>query len=210
MQIQLSFFDALADMLCLSPIFLAGFLISGLLVMRTVRKGTALSGFRLLAGSFVFYYYLCILLKHVVGIPTLSELERMYQHSHSFFHPILNLIPFGDGISISLLLNIVLFLPMGFLCPVISIKCQKPAITLLMGTALTAFVEISQMFTMYRATDIDDLIANILGTLAGYLMYRVVFRNDRVRFEAEIPHTGKDWLLPMGLAGCGVVMTFFS
>ncbi|HIS25515.1 MAG TPA: hypothetical protein IAA57_01195 [Candidatus Pullilachnospira intestinigallinarum] len=52
MQIQLIFFDTLADMLFPSLIFVAGFLIAGLLALFTIRKGTALSGFRLLAGSF--------------------------------------------------------------------------------------------------------------------------------------------------------------
>ena len=210
MQIQLNFFDALADMLCLSPIFLAGFLISGLLALLVIRKGTALSGFRLLAGSFLFYYYLCILFKHVVGMPTLAELLRMYRTGESLFHPVLSLIPFQDGFSISFLLNIVLFLPMGFLCPVISVKCQHPAKCLLMGTALTVFVETGQMFTMYRATDIDDLAANILGTLLGYLVYRVVFRGDSIRYETEAQYAGKDWLLPVGIVGVAFVMTFFS
>lgn len=210
MQIQLNFFDTLADMLCLSPIFLAGFLIAGLLAIFTIRKGTALSGFRLLAGSFLFYYYLCILFKHVVGTPTLDEVERMLALGDGLFHPVLNLIPFADGISVSFLLNIVLFLPMGFLCPVISIRCQKPAAALLMGTALTVLVEISQLFTMYRATDVDDLIANVLGTLLGYLAYRIIFVRDRSRYEMEQKSAGLDWMLPAGIVGIGFVMTFFS
>ena len=66
------------------------------------------------------------------------------------------------------------------------------------------------MFTMYRATDIDDLAANILGTLLGYLVYRVVFRGDSIRYETEAQYAGKDWLLPVGIVGVAFVMTFFS
>lgn len=37
------------------------------------------------------------------------------------------------------------------------------------GLAMTSFIEIAQIFTG-RATDIDDIITNIAGTLIGYLL----------------------------------------
>ena len=37
------------------------------------------------------------------------------------------------------------------------------------GFAMTSFIEIAQIFTG-RATDIDDIITNIAGTLVGYLI----------------------------------------
>ena len=34
-------------------------------------------------------------------------------------------------------------------------------------------IEISQMFTLYRATDIDDLFANTIGAVIGYELFGV-------------------------------------
>ena len=33
-----------------------------------------------------------------------------------------------------------------------------------------------QLFTLYRATDIDDLITNVAGTLIGYFCFRLIHR----------------------------------
>lgn len=44
--------------------------------------------------------------------------------------------------------------------------------TLLIGCGLSFSIEIVQLFTLYRATDINDLITNIVGTLIGYFCFR--------------------------------------
>ena len=43
--------------------------------------------------------------------------------------------------------------------------------TLLLGCELSFSIEIVQLFTLYRATDIDDRITNIVGTLTGYFCF---------------------------------------
>ena len=51
---------------------------------------------------------------------------------------------------------------------------------------MTSFIEIAQIFTG-RATDIDDIITNIAGTLVGYLIaywFTGIFtRNHKVIFD---------------------------
>ena len=69
-------------------------------------------------------------------------------------------------------MNIFLFVPLGFLCPFISKSYQSVKNTLLIGCGLSVTIEIVQLFTLYRATDINDLITNIVGTLIGYFCYR--------------------------------------
>lgn len=67
--------------------------------------------------GYLFMLYLVISLKDIVGFPTLSDLERSIMFGRSIFYPVLNFIPFGSGIEISSILNIIFFIPFGFLLP---------------------------------------------------------------------------------------------
>lgn len=68
-----------------------------------------------------------------------------------------------------LVLNILFFVPLGLLSPLIM---KKPALwkTVLIGFIFTLLVEASQMFTNH-CSDINDIIANTLGAFFGYLLY---------------------------------------
>lgn len=46
--------------------------------------------------------------------------------------------------------------------------------TVLTGIGLSLIIELSQLFTLYRATDINDIIANGLGAILGCLCYRLL------------------------------------
>lgn len=70
---------------------------------------------------------------------------------------------------ISLLGNIVLFIPYGFLLP--SLYEIKAKHVVLLGLSLSLFIELSQLF-LPRWTDIDDIILNTFGTFIGYQLYK--------------------------------------
>lgn len=170
--VQLGLFDAITDLLSVNPIFLLGVLVIGVTLLILFKNNRFLPKIRITLVSFVFYYYLCVLLTSIVGIPNLSEYIRLSGLGESFFHPNVNLIPFHDGLSSSFLLNILLFVPLGFFSPLISTHYQRAKNALLLGFGLSLSIEIVQLFTLYRATDIDDLITNVVGTLIGYLCFR--------------------------------------
>jgi len=101
-----------------------------------------------------------------VGIPTIGT----FKVNFSF-----NLIPLIDIVNSPLayikntILNIVLFIPMGFLVPAIWKNYRSMKATVFMGLALSVSIEILQIFT-FRLTDIDDLITNTAGTVIGYYL----------------------------------------
>ena len=66
-------------------------------------------------------------------------------------------------------LNVLLFVPFGFFLPVLWKEFRNAKKLFTAGFAMTSFIEIAQIFTG-RATDIDDIITNITGTLIGYLI----------------------------------------
>lgn len=101
----------------------------------------------------------------VTGIPSLWRLR---------FDPRLNLIPYSllHGIEGQHLANIVLFVPFGFLLPLLWEKTDRLAKVLASGFLFSLCIEIAQLFNL-RATDVDDLLMNTLGTAAGFLIFRL-------------------------------------
>jgi len=70
--------------------------------------------------------------------------------------------------------NIVAFIPMGFLLPMISNKCKDFKVSILIIIIATMTIEILQYITGVGASDIDDLLLNTLGGILGYLIYKHV------------------------------------
>lgn len=212
MSVQLGLFDAVKDLLLVSPVFCLGIVIIGGMLMVMLRKNRTAHKIRIVVLSLVFYYYLCVMLTHIVGIPTLRECMRLSGLGESLFHPNINLLPFRDGFRLDSVLNMVLFMPLGFLCPLISKRYQRVKNTLFTGFGLSLTIEIAQLFTLYRATDIDDLLTNTIGTLLGYLCFRLLHRLEIGKSHAA--HKRREpremRYVPVGIIGIVLLLGFFS
>jgi len=105
--------------------------------------------------------------------------------------PLVNIV---GGTSLYLktsLLNVVLFLPLGALLPMIWKEFRDAwAKTAAAGLALSAFIEFLQLFN-FRATDVDDLLMNTAGAVLGWLMVRAVSAGE----TAERGNGGRKELL---------------
>lgn len=66
-------------------------------------------------------------------------------------------------------LNVLLFVPLGLMLPILAQKYRSLKRTVFFGFATTALIELLQVFT-YRATDINDIITNVCGTMTGYFI----------------------------------------
>lgn len=87
------------------------------------------------------------------------------------FDPACALVPFAglaEGFQ-ERVLNVLLFVPLGFLLPTLWLRFRSPGRTVLAGFLLSAFIETVQLFT-FRLTDINDLIANTAGAALGFLL----------------------------------------
>lgn len=88
----------------------------------------------------------------------------------------LDLIPFST-ISVSLLNNrypienILLFLPFGFMIPMLWNKYQRAWVSTTAGFLLSLLIEITQHLTRRGYMQTDDIITNTLGALAGYGLF---------------------------------------
>ncbi|WP_307381593.1 VanZ family protein [Microbacterium sp. W4I20] len=79
---------------------------------------------------------------------------------------------------LGLILNVALFVPLGFLAPLL-IRVWKWWEVALTGLSVSAAIEILQFLgditiSPGRVADIDDLIANLAGTILGLLLLRLV------------------------------------
>ncbi|MEG0254582.1 VanZ family protein [Vagococcus sp.] len=133
-----------------------------------------------------FMLYLLIMLKEVIGFPSISNWIRVLNVQGDIFDPNLSLIPFGNGMLRSDYLNIIMFMPLGVILPLMWKKYHRFKYTFQFAFFLSLFIEISQLFTRFRATDINDLITNTLGACAGWLLY-FVFSKLLLRWIQPIP-----------------------
>lgn len=131
---------------------------------------------------FIFVYYLTGVLSFT-GIPSLMDIlqnsfgiitsKGLVFPSHE-----INLVLFywfAGGIR-PYLENIVLFMPLGLMPPLIWRPYETLWKTALCGIAFSLLIEMSQLFNE-RVTDIDDLLMNTLGTLIGWAIFRLLKNN---------------------------------
>ena len=70
-------------------------------------------------------------------------------------------------------LNILLFIPLGISVPCLWPEYRSMMKTVGLGLMTSLGIEILQIFT-FRATDINDVITNVAGTMIGYLIGKLI------------------------------------
>ena len=118
-------------------------------------------------GYLIFSVYLAAV-DAVVGLPDISYIRLSFNYN---FVPFLYM--FSDYKNS--LLNVLLFVPLGFFLPFFWKKFRSFGYTVLFGFCTSLFIELLQIFT-FRATDVNDLITNTLGAALGYLLARVLLK----------------------------------
>lgn len=73
--------------------------------------------------------------------------------------------------------NIAIFIPFGLLLPIVQKDKSKKII--LYGLITSALIEIIQYVFALGSSDIDDLMLNTLGTVIGYLLYKIIHKKAR-------------------------------
>ena len=72
--------------------------------------------------------------------------------------------------------NVLLFVPYGILCPMAFPGVRKFLKCAAAGALTSLFVETLQLITSRGYFQIDDILTNALGTVAGYLLYSACVR----------------------------------
>ncbi len=84
--------------------------------------------------------------------------------------------------------NIAIFVPFGFLVGMLFRRCQKLPFVTLYAAIFSVAIEIAQLaeqvagLTISRATDVDDVILNVIGALVGFAVYKLFFAKSNLKY----------------------------
>lgn len=126
-------------------------------------------------GAIFMYTYMYILFSDITGIPQIRDIISIMNFGMNKSN--INIIPLSDGITFEFILNIILFIPFGFIISFLGDGNPGIKKVMIYGFLLSLFIEISQIFT-YRASDINDIISNSIGSIIGYIFYSIFFKKD--------------------------------
>ena len=175
------------ELVCAAAILIPAFLL--------LRKHTRYSP-RASAWYLIFTLYLSGVY-YVTGLPTVQ---------FAVWNVRCNLVPFAGMVADlkNSLLNILLFLPLGFLLPLLWSPFRKLPKTIVFGLAMTCTIEFLQLFT-FRATDVNDILTNTLGSFLGYCGFLIFLKYP---FLPAPQDTKTDDLIPLILLTAAVM--FFA
>lgn len=195
-----------------SPSFFIGLLVLIIYLINRFRKSQTKNKLSTSVASILLFYYLFFLLQNIVGIPYISDLIRIITFGENIFNPNIHLIPFGEGIDIGFVLNIFVFIPFGLLVPFINPTYRSIKRTTFLTFVMSFMIEISQLFTLYRATDINDLIANTLGGMFGILVFIVAEKMSWSKSLIPQPENENTSIniLPIVISILSFIIVFFS
>jgi glycopeptide antibiotics resistance protein len=103
------------------------------------------------------------------------ELHRIHEKERINLHPFLMFKQFRLW-SLQVVGNAVMLLPLGIYIPLLFRRADKFFKVFFICLLVSISIELMQLITSYRSTDIDDVILNTTGAVAGFIFYRIVLR----------------------------------
>ncbi|MFE4053688.1 VanZ family protein [Streptomyces sp. YIM B13518] len=108
----------------------------------------------------------------------------------------INFVPLLTA-DITMVPNVIMLVPAGFLLPLLFRNATSASRVTLMTAAVSLSVEAAQLLSYIvlnngRSVDVNDLIANTLGGLAGYALVSLALRAPALRgplLAAALPHS---------------------
>ena len=144
------------------------------------KKGVSYTGYSFIA-MVVFAVYL-VGVYHFTGAGTIYDglMYRFEWRQEQF-----NWIPFSNNIDVvAYILNVVLFIPLGLLVPIIWQEMNKFSNLLVTGFLFTILIEASQLLNN-RRTDIDDILLNVLGAVVGFGLFKLFNKIIKSKFYVK-------------------------
>ncbi|MFF3503638.1 VanZ family protein [Streptomyces sp. NPDC003247] len=108
----------------------------------------------------------------------------------------INFVPLLTA-DITIVANVIMMVPAGFLLPLLSRHATSPKRAALMTAAVSLTVEAAQLLSYIalnngRSVDVNDVLANALGGLAGYALVTYALRTPALRtplLAASLPRS---------------------
>lgn len=151
------------------------------LLLRRRRQGISTPPAR---GRFVLPILFGLYIVCVFNVTDVGTLYDALTYRLKYLEGRVNLIPFSRDIDPrGYALNVVMFLPFGFLVPSLWKEMDRLLRVSAAAFSFSLLIELSQMLSM-RGTDVDDLIMNTLGAGLGFLLHRAWDKITGSRYRA--------------------------
>lgn len=114
---------------------------------------------------FLIYLFLCLTTAGIGNVWDIGRYESIIRMEE------INFIPFSSEGMMTYILNIIMFMPLGFLLPLIWKNMRKLKPVVVTSLVYSFSIEICQLFNR-RNTDVDDLLMNVIGAIIGFYIYK--------------------------------------
>lgn len=151
---------------------------------------------------YIFILYCYTAVQDVAGIGTIWDML-----SYDGISGGINFIPFqSEGVT-TYILNIIMFMPLGFLLPLIWAEYRSFLKTAIVGLFFSLAIEICQLFNL-RHTDVDDLLMNTLGAMLGYVIWYLFHKVIKQAGEKAISITKGEPIIYLALGILGIFFLY--
>lgn len=132
----------------------------------------------------------CILFCYIVIVSGATIFIRPGVYEHANLHLFSSYIEAWNNYSKSywrnIVLNILMFVPFGFLLPLFSDKFKNFFATMSLSLMFTVGIEVTQYITKRGIFEVDDIMNNWIGALIGYslvMFILLIFSKEKTRFK---------------------------
>jgi glycopeptide antibiotics resistance protein len=148
-------------------------------LVRKLRQENILQGL-IQSGFFVYFFMVLTLTGYFLLFREVTErgwwhhvVHRVSIREHVNLQPFLMFKQFRLY-SKQVLGNAVMLLPLGIFIPLLWPRLSNFFIVFFICLGVTVGIELMQLITNYRSSDIDDVILNTAGAVVGYILFALV------------------------------------
>lgn len=80
---------------------------------------------------------------------------------------------------LNVVMNVVAFMPFGFLLPLIHSGHRKFSHIVFLGFEMTLFIELVQLLLRVGSFDVDDILLNMTGAILGFLLFKLLSKPEK-------------------------------
>ncbi|WP_214628430.1 VanZ family protein [Paenibacillus agaridevorans] len=143
---------------------------------------------------FVFTSYVLIVVYQLFLTQTRLILRSIGQ-PHPNLTPFQSILLYANGYQnynfdtwfFNLFGNVLLFVPLGFLLPILFAKARRFSTTIFWTMLASLTIELTQLGTRLGSFDVDDLILNVLGGAIGYAVWLMAVMGWRITLQKLRP-----------------------
>ena len=143
------------------------------------------------AGWLLFYLYIILLFYFLFFSEHYGrdDVSKVYRYNLEFLKEIKRFIRYRETLGfesfvVNILGNILAFAPFGFLLPLLEKKYRNFFYITFLSILFSLSIEVVQLVLKVGIFDVDDILLNTIGGIAGYLFYiisRGLFRGRKKR-----------------------------